>query len=101
MKNIQKIRLLLKRVADLLRAASRDDWASALEGFLDKNEADVAVAEILSMYGGMGSLNDIVLYKDGQLLVDENIEFDALRVELYQILHEDLDSANVPSGVRD
>lgn len=40
------------------------------------------------MYGGMGSLNDIVLYKNGQPLIAENDEFDALRTELYNLCRE-------------
>lgn len=88
MKNIQAVEPVLTRMAELLRTGSREDWAKALEGFLGESATDSnAIASgILPMYGGMGSLNDLVLYKDGQPLVDENIEFDALRSELYQLL---------------
>ncbi|QND84420.1 Uncharacterized protein ChrSV_2193 [Chromobacterium vaccinii] len=44
--------------------------------------------KILSMYGGMGSLNDLILYKDGQPLVKENVELDSLRVKLHTLCHE-------------
>ena len=37
------------------------------------------------MYGGMGSLNDIVLYVNGRLSIEENNEFDVLRAQLYDL----------------
>ncbi|WP_411675538.1 DUF6966 domain-containing protein [Achromobacter insolitus] len=42
----------------------------------------------LSLYGGGGSLNDVVLYRDGKVLVAENGEFDLLRSKLYEICKE-------------
>jgi hypothetical protein len=41
------------------------------------------ILNILSMYGAVGSLNDIVLYKNGQLLLRESSELDELRSDLY------------------
>ena len=88
MKNIQAVESMLTRMAELLRIGSREDWALALEGLVGESPVDAsAIAPVvLPMYGGMGSLNDLVLYKDGQPLAEENIEFDALRTELYQLL---------------
>jgi len=76
-------------MAELLRFGSRDDWASALEKFRGEvgNSPNATAARILSMYGGMGSLNDLVLYRNGQPLVAENVELDSLRSELYQLCH--------------
>lgn len=72
---------------DLLRLGELDDWARALEGVRDELQGnpDAAIAKVLSMYGGMGSLNDLVLYKDGQVLAQENDELDALRSRLYKL----------------
>jgi hypothetical protein len=36
---------------------------------------------------GMGSLNDLILYRNGTLLVNENNELDALRSQLYELCH--------------
>jgi hypothetical protein len=90
MTNIQNIEIVLKRMAELLRLGARDDWANALEKCHGEigNSPNVTAARILSMYGGMGSLNDLVLYRNGQLLVAENDALDALRSELYQLCHE-------------
>ena len=37
------------------------------------------------MYSGMGSLNDVVLSKDGKILKKENDNLDDLRERLYQL----------------
>ena len=89
MTDIQNAEIALARMAKLLRLAARDDWANALEKFCREigNSPNATTARILAMYGGMGSLNDIILYKNGQPLAAENIELDALRLELYQLCH--------------
>lgn len=90
MTNIQNVEIVLKSMAELLRLGTRDDWANALEKFREEigNSPNATAARILSMYGGMGSLNDLILYRNGQPLVAENVELDALRSELYQLCHE-------------
>ncbi|MFJ5366598.1 DUF6966 domain-containing protein [Pectobacterium punjabense] len=47
---------------------------------------DVVRTELLGLYGGMGSLNDLLLYKDDVLLFDENEEFDCLRAEVFNLV---------------
>ena len=90
MTNIENIELVLERMAELLYFAAFDGWANALKKFRNEIsvQSDVTAAGILSMYGGMGSLNDLILYKNGQLLAAENVELDALRTRLYQLCHE-------------
>ena len=85
MKDIQEIRTTLERMAELLRQAGIADWASSLESIKQELVVDerTALVKIISMYGGMGSLNDLVLYKDGRVLVTENNEFDLLRSKLH------------------
>lgn len=87
MKNIQEIEGTLARMAELLRLGGVPDWAAALETVKHEITVDqsAALAKIVSMYGGMGSLNDLVLYKGIQPLVRENNEFDGLRSKLYQL----------------
>ncbi|KRB09207.1 helix-hairpin-helix domain-containing protein [Lysobacter sp. Root690] len=87
MTELQQIQALLSRMADLLELAAQTDWASALERHREDLAAtpELTKARILAMYGGMGSLNDLVLYKDHQPLPRENNEFDELRVRLYEL----------------
>ena len=76
-------------MAELLRLSSRNDWAKTLEKCHEEieNAPNATAARIRSMYGGMGSLNDVVFYRNGQALAAENSEFDMLRSELYQLCH--------------
>lgn len=87
MKYIQEIRTTLARMAELLRQAGIADWASSLESIKHELVVDerAALVKIISMYGGMGSLSDLVLYKDGRVLVTENNEFDLLRSKLHAL----------------
>lgn len=77
-------------MAKLLRLAGINDWALALETFESEivKSPDATSAKILSTFGGMGSLNDLVLYKNGQPLIAENGEFGKLRSELFSLCHE-------------
>lgn len=87
MKNIQTIETVLTRMAELFQIGELYDWANVLDEFANQFTVDPsnAILKIRSLYGGMGSLNDIVLHKDGQPLVKENDEFDILSTELYEL----------------
>lgn len=85
---IKNIDSTLKRMIELLRMGGDvEGWAAALEGIRADFHSDpkYASSKLMSMYGGMGSLNDLVLYSDGQALVVENNEFDFLRAQLYEL----------------
>ncbi|MCJ1884710.1 hypothetical protein LNN38_07610 [Pseudomonas sp. LA21] len=79
--------VILKRMVELLGVGGVDDWAVALESVrLSFDEDPVGMSlKLISMYGGMGSLNDVVLYRDRKVLVAENNEFDSLRTRLYEV----------------
>lgn len=66
------------------------EWAVALENFKNgmQDSPDAIAAQIISTFGGMGSLNDVVLYKSGQPLIAENTEFDELRSQLFRLCRE-------------
>ena len=88
MKNLNDVDVILARMIELLRVGKFDDWAVTLEKIKKGFQVDPkhSSLKLLSMYGGMGSLNDVVFYKDGQPLVLENNELDNLRTQLYQLL---------------
>jgi len=44
--------------------------------------------EINGLYGGMGSFSDIVLYKNGVLLIEENNKLHQLKSELFKIVND-------------
>jgi hypothetical protein len=85
--NVQELVLVLTRMTELLRLGSRGNWGDALEKHRSALSTDLTAtaSRILAMFGGMGSLNDVVLYKDGQPMGNENRELDSLRSRLYDL----------------
>lgn len=84
-----KIKDTLYEMVSLLRLMGAEHWSAALQkaGQNIENDPLRTCAEIISMYGGMGSINDIILYRDGQPLFEENNKFDALRSNLFKYCH--------------
>lgn len=78
---------VLERMAELAEAGGAPQAARALVTTAAQVAHDPAegARAINAMFGGAGSLNDIVLYRDGQPLAAENAEFDALRSELFDL----------------
>ena len=76
---------ILDKIVLLLRNNGERKWAFSLERCKSNLSQDPVGTSsiILAMYGGMGSLNDIVLYGNGQPLIKENQELDSLKSELY------------------
>jgi len=74
-------------MAELLKECNLEDWEIEMLNSSEEilhNTQEVA-SRILSLYGGMGSFSDIILYADGSILVRENIEFDKLRNRLHDL----------------
>ena len=87
MKDIKTIQENMLRIEELLRLGGANEWANGIERLRNEMDydSDLALGKILSLYGGMGSFNDIVLYRNGIPLVSENNELDALRSKLYEL----------------
>lgn len=87
MTDIKRAGKILERIEELLRLGAPVTWIETTKSI--KQELLIspafAIRDILAMYGGIGSFNDIILYKNGQPLISENIEFDDLRTQLYQL----------------
>lgn len=85
MKNISRISLIIAQTADLLRKFGRPEWADKLEKcrVALPHDTTYALSQIVSLYGGAGSINDIVLYDQATPLLNENNELHALLAELY------------------
>jgi len=86
MKNVSEIQIIITRMAELLRIGGFSSWGCTLEKFHAEilNEPNETAAKILSLYGGMGSLNDLIVCLDGIPLISENNELDILRLTLFQ-----------------
>jgi hypothetical protein len=78
---------LLKQIHDLLMAHGDDEWARTFHRFLSDYESkdkDLVKGEIRSVYGGMCSFNDVILYGPNYVpLRAENDELDRLRSRLF------------------
>jgi len=88
MTNYIEIKATLGRLADLLQVGGHSDWALSLRSLAAQMDSDPtrACAATIGMFGGMGSLNDLVLYKDGVPLRQENQELDDLRSKLFSLV---------------
>ncbi|KML67181.1 DUF6966 domain-containing protein [Pectobacterium peruviense] len=85
-KNIE-IKEILSEMAFLLSGNNMSEWSSILLrlcSYIDDDPQD-AIYRILNFYGGMGSLNDLVLCENGKMLQTENDVFDELRTRLYEL----------------
>lgn len=92
MKNIdlEKAEFYLSEMSDLLTLkGSSSSWAEKLRSLADKKtmHPDDFRFEIKRLYGGMGSLNDIVICdSEGKMDREANIKFDDLRRKLYGVV---------------
>ena len=81
--NVKQYCIEIKKI---LTDVGESNWSKGFESFiLELNEAEdkSVYRKIISIYGGMGSFSDLVLYKDGILCKKENDDLHKLRSELY------------------
>lgn len=85
--NIDEIKKTIHEMSYLLQECNLDGWADNLLKIVTTIDQDPEHARylIMSLYGGMGSLNDIVLCKSGTLLIAENDKFELLKNKLYEL----------------
>ena len=83
---------IIEKLIHLLTYAGECHWVSSFNKFRmlfnNSGAEDMKIlrSEILGIYGGMGSFNDLVLYNEGRPMIEENNSLDKLRKELFQIL---------------
>jgi uncharacterized protein YjbI with pentapeptide repeats len=88
------IRNKLVTLYQLLATVAEKDWAARILELQNKLETASVQGkkqvsrEGLNFFGGMGSLNDIVLHRNGIPLLEENDKLDTLRNEIYSELVE-------------
>ncbi|MFI0423880.1 DUF6966 domain-containing protein [Spongiactinospora sp. 9N601] len=87
----------LDRMSALLKGTSEPGLARELTGLAaavrvfraDSDERQALIRKILRMYGGMGSLQDVVLQNTAGVL-PQNMEFDRLRRALFALARSGL-----------
>lgn len=82
------IQCILIEISQLLIEGNRSDWGSCFFKFSERIETHLTSVkdDLRKLYGGMGSFNDIVLYKNQKLLVKENARLDFLRGRLFNLI---------------
>jgi hypothetical protein len=85
--DVQALSRAMHELAAYLRKHDEAGWADEVDrcaGWVDQSDA-YGLTRFLSLFGGMGSLNDVVLYRDGAPLRHENEELDRLSSNAFRL----------------
>lgn len=91
MSSCDSIPEILERAAALLADHNQETWARACRSHASAfaNDPKGVKGQVRSMYGGMGSFNDVILHgNDGSIPREENIVLDELRSKLFELCRE-------------
>lgn len=85
-----KIIEILADIHALLVKTGEKQWSLVIDKLIADRSAEPTnqdvINNILSIYkGGMGSFSDLVLHKDGKMLIEENDQLAQMKKNLYQI----------------
>ena len=78
--DVQALSEAMHDIEAFLRSHNESFWADHVEhcvAFIDRSDA-YGLSKFLSLFGGMGSLNDLVLHRNGSPLPDETDHLRAL-----------------------
>lgn len=77
----------LRELEQFLRRQDEEFWSARVARAADcvaRSDA-YGLEQFLSLFGGMGSLSDLVLHRDGKFLTMENNQLDALRSKAWTL----------------
>lgn len=87
----------LDNVASMVDSGGEPRWAQGLRALAqrarsaqDHVAARSVISDVLSLFGGMGSINDLVLQSPEGVLPEQG-EFERLRTELFETAREGLE----------
>lgn len=87
----------LVEISSILDSTGDNDWSASMLAFMraleeskSKDEEINVLRKILSIYGGMGSFNDLVLFEGSRILSKENDQLDILRIALFDYIVEEI-----------
>ncbi len=76
----------VERMCELLSISGQSGWRAALEVAINDSANRGGLGRsIMSLYGGAGSINDVVLYLGGEVMVEKSNEFDQLRIRVFDL----------------
>jgi hypothetical protein len=92
METLNLIKNRIERIIDLLKIANQTEWVKYFMELLIKinnsNDQDTEkqiARDVLGLFGGMASFNDLVLSKNAKMLIKENDELKRLKNKLFKI----------------
>jgi hypothetical protein len=90
MTNTTPISAIMIRISELLSSGNQKAWTDRLDEYRAAlpHDYDFALSQTVGLYGRIGSLTDIVLYRNVQPLTDENDELAKLRTRLFELRME-------------
>lgn len=97
----REIENCLRDIFELLESLQYDPYSSHFQGLLislqsaQGEEALKAVRNILKMYRGAGSFNDLILSTPGNFYPRENMVLDGLRNQLYRLCVEYVEEVGI------
>lgn len=85
--DVARLANLLREIEQLLATHGAAQWATSISRFRDSVEKSDAwgLHAFLGVFGGMGSLNDLVLHRDGEWLTTESDQLQALLTEAWSL----------------
>ena len=83
----KNIKTFCTQILGILNANNEKTWSDVFEYLLEdlkiKDSREMA-REILKIYQGMGSFNDLILYKNDAICFEANVTLNELRQELFK-----------------
>ena len=81
----KEIRKILLEIIELLELMGESVWINTLRRLYEDNVSSQKdwLRKINSIFGGMGTFQDLVLMRNGIICIDENRKLDQLRNRLY------------------
>ncbi|WOZ79320.1 DUF6966 domain-containing protein [Kosakonia sacchari] len=83
---IENVKKYVKSISILLQSNGENNLAHYMDQLLSIAEEDPEyfIDNVKRLFGGMGSLNDVVFSLNGKPLIEENNQLDELRRKLYE-----------------
>jgi ribosomal protein S24E len=81
--------LQISKLLEGTNNSDKSDTFTSLANHYDFDKNDV-ISKIKSMYGGMGSFSDMVLYKNGKVDFEGNEKLSIVREELYNAVASEI-----------
>ncbi len=76
-------------ILQVLKSVNEEQWSKffveVIENYSQENEQEIK-RKIRSIYGGMGSFNDLVLHQNGRMVIEKNRELSVLRSTLFELI---------------